>query len=62
MTIDIKCFHSPSKHHQFKDIDNFTRDDSGFYLKCMHCNEVVMFDVDTEEDYYNMFGFDTDDY
>lgn len=61
MTTDSKCVHSPSGHHQFKDIDAFNRDDSGFYLNCMHCNQTVMFDVDTEEDFYDLFGFDTDD-
>lgn len=62
MTQEQTCKHSPSGNHQFLDIDNFERDDSGFYLNCMHCHQTVMFDVDTIEDYYDLFGFDSEDY
>lgn len=59
---DNYCVSSPTKEHQFKDITDYTRDDSGFYLPCMHCPEWVMFDVDTEEDLYALFGATDDDF
>lgn len=43
-------------------IDNYNRDDCGFYLKCIHCNEDIIFEVDTESDLYELFGIERDDY
>jgi hypothetical protein len=62
MSTYTACFHSPTKGHQFASIDNYNRDDCGFYLKCIHCNEDIIFEVDTESDLYELFGIERDDY
>lgn len=61
MTKESICNHSPSGHHQFKDIDAHSRDDSGFYIDCMHCNQTVMFEVYDIDYFYRLFGFDSDE-
>ena len=54
------CYHSPSKEHEYKP-SQYSRDDQGFYLKCVHCGHIEMFSVDTEEDLYSVFGIDYND-
>jgi len=56
MTKSHECHISPTGNHQFIDINSFERDDQGFYLQCMHCNDNVMFECDTESDFFELFN------
>jgi hypothetical protein len=48
-----KCNTSETGHSVFP--QNHTRDDSGFYCKCVNCGEMIFFDCDTLTDFYNCF-------
>ena len=51
---------SESKEHAYNPA-KYVRDDSGFFLDCIHCNKTTFFDCDTEDELYSLFGFDDED-
>jgi hypothetical protein len=49
------------KHEHIFRPFQYARDDSGFWLTCIKCGELVCFDYDTEEDFFYAFGLGDDD-
>lgn len=40
------------QHEHTYNIDDYTRTDEGFHLKCLECNEPLTINVNTKRDYY----------
>jgi len=56
----VNCTSSPSGEHQYIP-SNYTRDDSGFWLDCVHCGHAQFFDCYTEHELFELFDGYADD-
>lgn len=55
-----KCDNSPHGEHQY-DLNDYSRDDQGFWIDCIHCHKTQFFNCDSLEELYSMFGLDDDE-
>lgn len=42
-------------------LNKYSRDDSGFFLDCVHCGQTSFFDCDSEDELYDLFGINDDE-
>lgn len=53
------CEKSPHGEHNF-DLNDYSQDDQGFWIDCIHCHKTQFFNCDSLEELYSMFGLDDD--